>query len=137
MKDLVGSLGRKAQKDLEMIELMYLTEVRGKNSEMQKLVHELASKNEELLEATKVTNQMKNKLTSDYLCIKDLKQTLNFTNEHLEIIKMENLRLTDIIMNFKDNLVRDSNGRKNSSNSTSSKLSLTTTRDSRLPCKRK
>jgi hypothetical protein len=137
MKDLVGSLGRKAQKDLQMIELMYLTEVRGKSSDMQKLEHELASKNEELLEATKVTNQMKNKLTSDYLCIKDLKQTLNFTNEHLEIIKMENLRLTDIIMNFKDNLVRDRNGRKNSSNSTSSKLSLTTTRDSRLPCKRK
>lgn len=137
MQDLVGALGRKAMKDVQRIEQMYLAEVRSKSLDMQSLLAELAAKNEELLEAARVSNQMKNKLTSDYLCIKDLKQTLNFTQDHLGIITTENARLTEIIMNFKDNLVRPPDPRKNSSSSTSSRRSSASTPGSRPPCRKK
>jgi hypothetical protein len=106
MTRFVKGMSKKVDKDIHNLERFYIEQVKEKVSVMNRLMEEHREKQREMEGLKQLIHLQKNKLASDYVCIKELKQELVFTREHKEIVAHENRRLEQIILEFKDNLVR-------------------------------
>lgn len=109
MTRFVKGMSKKIDKDISNLERFYLEQVKEKVATMNRIMEDHREKQKEMEGLKQLLHMQKNKLASDYVCIKELKQEVMFAREHREIIAHENRRLEQIILEFKDNLVRGAN----------------------------